>query len=352
MCSNIEEWKMMESEIFGKRKSYTDRVVQQVEQSLRTEFGDEHDSLIGDHTCIYATGSCGRGEMGVGSDLDAYVVRVTDHVSSAETMKAAVMRANHAAGLPALDNEGRYLEMVSANQILDLLGSPRDDSEGVLTKRILLLLESRVLLGEAAHQILVDRVIDAYWTNERLHPRDYLPYMLVNDIVRYWRIVLLNHESKLRKHEIEIGRAGEISVAQRDAIMLAERRYRSYKLRLPRCLTCFSALTYFLALTPTEPAHVSKDDVRHMIKLTPVERLRQLPGMVGRDLPKVRELLDVYRCYLERTNVSKQQLTHQLLHDDQVQQDVPREGRKFTELMFQLVQELGGGRPLHRHMLV
>lgn len=251
-----------------------------------------------------------------------------------------------------MDNDGRYLEMVSATQILDLLGSPSDDSEGVLTKRVLLLLESRVLLGEAAHQTLVDRVIEAYWTNERLHPRDYLPYMLVNDIVRYWRIVLLNHESRLRKREIEIDCAGEILAEERDAIMLAERRYRSYKLRLPRCLTCFSALTYFLALTLTEPAHVSKNDVRHMISLTPVERLRQLPDMVGRDLPEVRELLDVYRCYLERTNISKQHLMDQLRHDRQVQQDVPREGRKFTKLMFQLVQELGGGRPLHRHMLV
>lgn len=241
--------------------------------------------------------------------------------------------------------------MVSATQVLDLLGSPMDDSEGVLTKRILMLLESRVLVGDIAHEALVDRVLDAYWTNEQLHPNDYLPYMLVNDIVRYWRIVLLNHESRLRKRKAELDEQ-DIPGDERETMMLAERRYRSYKLRLPRCLTCFSALAYFLALTPTEPAHVSKADVCEMVKMTPLERLRQLPSIVGHDLPRVRELLEVYECYLRRTNVGKQDLLDQLRHDAQVQRDIPREGREFTKAMFQLVQELGGGRPLHRHMLV
>lgn len=140
-----------------------------------------------------------------------------------------------------MDNEGRYLGMVSATQVLDLLGSPMDDSEGVLTKRILMLLESRVLVGDIAHEALVDRVLDAYWTNEQLHPNDYLPYMLVNDIVRYWRIVLLNHESRLRKRKAELDEQ-DIPGDEREAMMLAERRYRSYKLRLPRCLTCFSVI--------------------------------------------------------------------------------------------------------------
>ncbi|MFO7562963.1 MAG: hypothetical protein R6X02_10005 [Enhygromyxa sp.] len=242
--------------------------------------------------------------------------------------------------------------MASASELLDLLGSPKDDSEGLLTKRILLLLESRVLLGEAAHWSLIDRVIDAYWINEHLHENDYLPFMLVNDIVRYWRIVLLNHESRLRKRERELCADSNIKPAERDARLLAERRHRSYRLRLPRCLTCFSALTYLLALTPSTPAHVSKADVRAMIELTPLERLRRLPQVAGRELPRVNALLDVYRCYLQRTNVSKAELLHQLEHDPKVQVEVPREGRRFTELTFELVQELGGGRPLHRHMLV
>jgi hypothetical protein len=89
-----------------------------------------------------------------------------------------------------------------------------------------------------------------------------------------------------------------------------------------------------------------------MIRLSPVERLRRLPELVGRDLELVDQLLSVYRSYLERTNVAKPQLLHQLQHDADVQHKVPSEGGQFTQLMFKLVQELGGGRPLHRTMLV
>lgn len=344
----------MIDDVFVQRTTFTEQIVQRIRQALQEQLGERQSTLIGDHTCIYATGSCGRGEMSAGSDLDAYLVRVTDEGSDddATTLEAAVEHANRVVGLPELDGGGKYLEMARVGDLLDLLGSPRDDSEGLLTKRVLLLLESRVLLGEDAHRTLIDRVIHAYWINEHLHTNDYLPFMLVNDIVRYWRIVLLNHESRLRKLERKIQADTSIMPEEKDSRLLAERRYRSYKLRLPRCLTCFSALTYLLALTPRTPAHVSKDDVRRMIQLTPLDRLRRLPELAGCELPEVAQLLSVYRCYLQRTEVDKGILLERLQHDKTAQVEIPREGRMFTELMFRLVEKLGGGRPLHRHMLV
>lgn len=50
---------------------------------------------------------------------------------------------------------------------------------------------------------------------------------------RWWRIVLLNHESRLRKRE------HEMEGPDKPERLLAERRYRSHKMRLARCLTCF-----------------------------------------------------------------------------------------------------------------
>ena len=97
---------------------------------------------------------------------------------------------------------------------------------------------------------------------------------------------------------------------------------------------------------------MSKDHVRTMTALTPIERLRQLPDIAGHALPRVDELLDVYRSYLERTDRDKEEILSELQHDEQVRVEVPREGSKFTKLMFELIQELGEGRPLHRHMLV
>lgn len=243
--------------------------------------------------------------------------------------------------------------MVEAASFLDLLGEPQDDYDGLLTKRMLLLLESRVLVGEPAHSSLIGRVVDAYWQNEDLHPNDYLPIVLVNDIVRYWRIVLLNHEWKLRKKDRELTDDAGLDRESARARLLAERRYRSYKLRFPRCLTCFSALTHLLALTPGEPAHVSKADVLEMIALTPIERLRRLPKLAAVNIgPRIDEMLSLYARYLERNSEGKDQLLDTLRRDPETQESISKDGRAFTTLMFGLVQELGGGRPLHRHMLV
>lgn len=343
----------MRDPVFGERRRYTNRVVEKLKQTLNRELGARHGELIGDHTCVYATGSCGRGEMGHGSDLDAYIVQLGQpDPARSKVIETAVKKAVEAAQLPPMDAGGRHLVAVDARQILDLLGAPEDDKEGVLTKRILLLLESNVLLGGRAHDQLVGDVIEAYWRNHDRHPKDYLPIVLVNDIVRYWRIVLLNHESRLRKKEREIEADSHVDEGQRAEHLLAERRYRSYKLRLPRCLTCFSALTYLLALTPREPAHVSKADVHRMIRLTPLERIEALPRLIGRESSLVDQLLSGYGSYLARTDLGKQALLEKLLHDPAVQAEVSEEGQQFTKRMFELVQELGGGRTLHRHMLV
>lgn len=338
--------------VFERRQRRTEGKVTALQQSLEEQLGERTGHLIGEHTCVYATGSCGRGEMGKGSDLDAYIAQVDDERRELEPLVTAVRTANDAAGLPTLDGNGKYLQPVRATELLDLIGDPQDDGRGVLTKRMLLLLESRVLLGQPAHDTIVDKILDAYWLNEDLHSSDYLPFVLVNDIVRYWRIVLLNHESRLRDKRLELEQDASLSAEDLPAVLLAERRYKSYKMRLARCLTCFSALTYLLALTADDPVRVTRQDVRTMVGRTPLQRLRNLSDVAGRDVPFVDEMLDLYRIYLERTEEGKEAMVVRLREDQPFQRQVSRQGSRFTELMFNLVQELGQGRPLHRHMLV
>ncbi|EDM77339.1 hypothetical protein PPSIR1_26518 [Plesiocystis pacifica SIR-1] len=349
----------MSETIFDTRRERTRRTLATLRGSLREQLGADYEALIGAHTCIYATGSCGREEMGAGSDLDAYIVRIDGQgVANSAALERAVQRANAAAELPPLDGEGKYLEMVEAKELLELLGNPADDYKGVLTKRMLLLLESRVLAGEAAHTAAIERVVGAYWQNADIIRESYLPFVLVNDIIRYWRIVLLNHEWKLRKRKDDLADDSSLDADERRARLMAERRYRSYKLRFPRCLTCFSALTHLLALTATDPAHVSLADALAMIRMTPVERIRGLPEQ---DLPegmrpRVRELsealLDAYREHLEHTDRPKAELLELLREDLVIQKAIPKQGQRFTQLMFELVSVLGQGRPLHRSMLV
>jgi hypothetical protein len=346
----------MTHNIFEQRRTYTQGIVSGLQNHLKQSLDDQYDAVIGDHTCVYATGSCGRGEMSETSDLDAYSIRVYGAPPpESEAIVKALKAANSALNLPPLDGDGKYVRVVDGEPILGRLGAPNDDDEGekgVFTKRILLMLESRVLLGENAYRRLLDDVLGAYWQNENLHPNDYLPLVLVNDIVRYWRIVLLNHESRLRDTNTKLqARSGATEdLVQRQ--LLAERRYSSYKLRLPRCLSCFSALTYLLALTQTDPAHVSKDQIMTMVALTPTERMCRLPELAGAKLDIVDQMLDLYAAYLQRINMGKPKLLSLLESDTKLQVDVSRDGSRFTKLMFELIQTLGGGRPLHRHMVV
>ena len=332
------------------RRTSTRALLGRVQTALLEKLGDNHESLLGTHTTIYATGSCGRGDMGAASDLDPYVVRVDGAMPSARSnvdadlIAAALRQAVKQVGLLDLDADGEYARLVTAESLFENLGNVDDDKTGAFTKRMLLLLESRPLVGESAYVRLVEQTIDAYWKNEEQHRADYLPIVLLNDIVRYWRIVLLNHESRLRDKSKE----SPLSPDEKMAL----RRYSSYKLRVPRCLSCFSALAYLLALTPTEPAHVKREDIFRMVGMSPIERLEQLQGKPNTSTEILDILRQLYVAYLERTDNGKKVLIDQLKSDPTMITAVSQDGKDFTRHMFQLIQTLGGGRTLHRAIVV
>jgi len=57
----------------------------------------------------------------------------------------------------------------SAHSLTEDLGSPADDASGAMSKRILLLLESRPLVNHDVYDRLVDDCVEAYWKNEKGH---------------------------------------------------------------------------------------------------------------------------------------------------------------------------------------
>lgn len=354
-CSNFYSQDECGLATFEDRKKHTDDVFLRLKTHLEGTLGPNRGEVIGDHTFVYTTGSCGRGDMSKFSDLDAYVVRIgEENPEHDRIIRDGLVAANAAISLPPLDGDGRHIKTTQASKLVDRLGAPDDDTreDGLFTKRMLLLLESRVMLGEAAYAKVIRDVTKAYWQNSETHQSDYQPFVLVNDIVRWWRIVLLNHESKLRKEAEDLRTSDELDSEEQASRLFASRRYRSYKMRLARCLTCFSALTYLLALTPSDDAHVSQADISGMVALTPLDRLGALERVARKPLSAVAELQEIYASYLERMDEGKEALVGQLQVDPEFARALSTEGGRFTELMFALVQELGGGRRLHRHMLV
>lgn len=340
----------MSADIIQARREKTADLLNQVREAFLEELGEERDRVLGTRTTVYVTGSCGRGDMGAASDLDPYVVSLGGRMSSGRSadfensVDSALKTAIARVGLPELDAGGNYARLVSAESLTEHLGAKEDDNSDALTRRMLLLLESKPLINPAAYGELMTKVIDAYWKNEDQHPNDYLPIVLVNDIVRYWRILLLNHESNLLKKSRKQILSSEETMALR--------RYSSYKLRVPRCLSCFSALAYLLALTPTDRAHVRRDDIVHMADMTPIQRLEHLRANSIAPAETLDALRRLYVRYLQATDGGKTVLTDKLMADSDVVAEVSRDGRDFTRNMFDLIQKLGGGRTLHRAIVV
>jgi hypothetical protein len=326
----------------------TDQRLADFRAELRRALGRDADKLIGEHTCVYAVGSAGRGELTPQSDLDLFVVRHGKAPSNldAVALQAAILNASRRAGFPDPSGDGEWLRLHTAERFVELLGSREDDSENTFTARMLLLLESRLIVGEAAYTQTIASVIAAYWRNVADHPRDYLPIILLNDIVRYWRIVLLNYEARNVRQQTH-----RESAATREA----KRRVRSYKLRFSRCLTCYSGLAWLLAFTRgMARPHVRQDDVRQMVALSPLERLLWVRDRKA-DVEEVGQLVDrvlgSYLNFLTVVGEGKQALENGFRRKI-FRLERSREGSEFGELMFELVSLLGQRNPLFRWLVV
>jgi hypothetical protein len=236
--------------------------------------------------------------------------------------------------------------MHSAERSFELLGRPEDDTENTFTARMLLLLESRPVVGETAYRRIVERVIERYWRDAEEHHADYQPILLLNDIVRYWRTLLLNYEAGIRRRE---------GAESREPGWEADRRHRSYKVAFSRCLTCYSALAYLLALTQgRDAAHVRRRDVGEMIRLSPLERLLWVAHRAAKveRVPEIVEgLLGGYLQFLQIASRGKAAMLEAFRRED-FSKARSREKRLFGEAMFDLMTRLGQESPLMRWLVV
>lgn len=330
--------------LFDDRAANARRRLDELARSLRPHLGDDEQRLLGNHTCIYTVGSGARGEMSEHSDVDLFVARVEGEVSAHDErlIIQAITRTLAQLGLPQPSRDGAFLKMHTLQYLCDRMGTTDDDSSNALTARMLLLLESRALIGEGTYTVLLKGVLGAYWKDAVDHADDFQPFVLVNDIVRYWRILLLNYVAKNAEKERELG----------PPKLKAERKLRSYKLRFSRCLTCFSTLARFLVATAE--GGITMDEARTIVGERPLERLLAVKNRVPSAGPFVDEMLALYEQFLKHTDQPKASLIESFCLPE-FASDRAHDGRNFADAMFGLLQELGRegrGKELFRHMVV
>jgi hypothetical protein len=111
------------------------------------------EDLVGQKACAYVTGSFGRGEASSHSDLDVFIVGTTEGGTRALRrldeirVEARLIEACTTLSLPEFSGDGEYLLHYTVEALIRTLGQPQDDAANTFTARLLLLLESRPLLG-------------------------------------------------------------------------------------------------------------------------------------------------------------------------------------------------------------
>jgi hypothetical protein len=154
---------------------------------LREELGGfERD----DDAAVVMLGSWGRRELTSQSDDDFLVL-----VNGTEREEVRPRSADLEAVLGVAGQTGLFGTAAFCDNLVNRIGLDQDDNAN-LTRRMLLMLESVPVVGEAPYRSCWERVLDAYLVDSirDRHP----PRFFLNDLIRYWRTIGVDFVGKER----------------------------------------------------------------------------------------------------------------------------------------------------------
>lgn len=296
---------------------------------------------------IYATGSLGRGEVGNHSDLDVFLVDTADageRIGNLARIRllSDLMRAADSAGFGEFSNDGEFLRVHPLADLRTYLGTRDDDATNVFTARMLLLLESEWLVGEEPYWTGVDGVLGDYWRDCKT-PEGFLPYFLINDLVRYWKTLCLNYEAN----------RADLS-SPRDPEAVARRRLALVKLRFNRLWMCFNGLAYLVSgyqRLDDRTGCITRDHARTMVALSPLDRLSRAVELVPDAYPSAQQALYELGWWLAESDRPKGDLTS-LIAEDAFYREARARGEAFGNAMGDMLDAVAAPTILRRQLLL
>lgn len=149
---------------------------------------------------VIVTGSLGRGEVSESSDADWMLL-----VDGQSNVQHATALSEVAAAIDGMlkkpGSTGTFGTFVSSHDLVQYIAGTRDTNEN-LTRRMLLLAESKALTGGVVRERVLRNVLTRYIVSDRSVPRSDgkpypIPHFLLNDVVRYWRTMASDYASKM-----------------------------------------------------------------------------------------------------------------------------------------------------------
>lgn len=318
-------------------------------EELRAALNEANEVAAG-KACVYATDSYGRCEASPYSDLDIFIVgknngspgrdgKEGSRLSQLDEIciKADLIEISRSLEFPDFSDDGRYLVHYSVHDFTKTLGTPEDDVMNTFTARLLLLLESCALIGRPVYREVAEDVLAQYWRDYEDHRSDFMPAFLANDILRLWRTFCVNYEARTDR-EPEVKKA--------------KGKIKNYKLKHSRLMTCYSAILDLLAVYGRSGT-VGPHDALSMFERAPTHRIEDLirdPNLAGAK-GTLEELLYQYEEFLAVTNASEEDLIKRF-RDKSESRELMGASKKFGDLMFRALAEIGNGNSFHRMLVV
>jgi len=328
--------------IIEERRRFSDGRFEHLKDELKSA-----PAICADKACVYATGSFGRREASEYSDIDLFILSLSEEETKVDRsrlsklneilLKADLIRAARNQRFPEFSQDGRFLQHHTARRLIQFTGNQYDDAENTFTARLLLLLESKPLTGNEVHSRIIDDVIAKYWREFSDHFDRFMPTYLANDILRYWRTLCLNYEANTSEH------------TSRDR---AKRKIKNYKLKHSRMLTCYSALLFLLHIYSAKRT-VAVSDAQAMVSLTPTERVEFVANDLRDSDPaaNILKFLEMYEHFLEVTSAPEEELikrfsdTNEALRLGDGQSD-------FGDLAYKILYMIGQENSFYRRLVV
>ena len=156
---------------------------------------------------VVVTGSLGRGEATAGSDAD-WILLVDGRADPRHAMIARDIASRIGDVVTKeVGRTGTFGGIVASHELVHYIAGTRDSNEN-LTRRILLLSESRALINPAVRERVIQNVLARYVVYDRSVQsrsgrRQTVPHFLLNDVVRYWRTMASDYASKMWERQRE-----------------------------------------------------------------------------------------------------------------------------------------------------
>ena len=298
-------------------------------QELRNQISNIEE-LRKNELCVFTTGSYGRLEASENSDIDLFFIdtnpdSLTSNIDKT-IINSEIIKICRSFDLPEFSKDGLFLKIHSLSEIKLQLGSPKDDYNNYFTTRLLLLLESQPIYNKELYEKSIDEIIESYFVDFHDHTKNFKPIFLANDIIRFWKTLCLNYEHRRRRKK------NDLEMPKNEKIVAHS---KNLKLKFSRKLIVFSFILKLVDLKGT----ITREDVRKIVLMTPIERLESLKDSNPEVGGKIQKAILSYQWFINKTQIPSTEMLEWISDRDE-RNDAFDKSRKFGDEIYDILDSV------------